>query len=102
MTLGWGLVDAEGVGHRMAGLLPVDTRFDRRALSLGYRRLRLRAALPRPSRLAGHEFHYATLGSPPPALPVPSAEDRQPEPACRHRSDDCSTRPGTGYPVVLS
>ena len=70
MTLGRGLVDAEGVGHRMAGLLPVDTRFDRRALSLGYRRLSLRAPLPWPSRLAGHEFHYATLGSPETGEPV--------------------------------
>ncbi len=63
MTLGRSLVDAGGICHRMAGLLPVDTRFDQRALSLGYRQLRLRAALPWPSRLAGHEFHYATLAS---------------------------------------
>ena len=70
MTLGRSLIDAGGVCHRMAGLLPVDTRFDRRALSLGYRRLRLRAALPWPVRLAGHEFHYATLGSPEAGEPV--------------------------------
>ena len=48
---------------------PVATSFAERRLTLGYRR----AALTHPGpfgggrHLAGHEFHYATMTSPPPA-----------------------------------
>ncbi|MEM9678658.1 MAG: cobyrinate a,c-diamide synthase, partial [Pseudomonadota bacterium] len=41
MVLGDALVDADGVSHGMAGLLPLETSFAARKLSLGYRRLSL-------------------------------------------------------------
>jgi cobyrinic acid a,c-diamide synthase len=47
----------------MAGLLPVDTSFATRKLSLGYRRATLRkgAAFAEAGRtLFGHEYHHAT------------------------------------------
>ena len=62
MVLGKRLIDAEGEGHAMAGLLPVETSFAERRLSLGYRRIRLRDAGPLGAAGAtfrGHEFHYA-------------------------------------------
>jgi cobyrinic acid a,c-diamide synthase len=64
MTLGQGLIDAEGRRHAMAGLLGLETDFARRRLHLGYRRARLLAdcALgPAGSVLRGHEFHYARV-----------------------------------------
>lgn len=64
MVLGEGLVDAGGVRHRMAGLLPVETSFAERRLHLGYRQAALAAGCPLGSAGAsfrGHEFHYATI-----------------------------------------
>ena len=65
MTLGEALVDAEGAAHRMLGLLPLETSFAERRLTLGYRRLRplglFEAELAAREFLAAHEFHYATL-----------------------------------------
>ena len=64
MTLGSVLTDAAGAAHRMAGLLPVETSFARRRMTLGYREARLAApcALGKQGqRLRGHEFHYATI-----------------------------------------
>jgi cobyrinic acid a,c-diamide synthase len=66
MILGEALIDAAGVRHRMAGLLPVVTSFAERQLHLGYRALRL--AGPTPLGSAGsafrsHEFHYASIVS---------------------------------------
>ncbi len=64
MTLGAALTDAEGVRHEMAGLLSVETSFQKRRMTLGYRRARLIAdgplGLGGEVRL-GHEFHYATI-----------------------------------------
>lgn len=64
MVLGRSIEDADGNMHPMAGLLPIDTSFAKRRMTLGYRRAVLRvdssfakAAQP----LFGHEFHYATL-----------------------------------------
>ena len=59
MVLGEGLVDAEGVRHRMAGLLPLETSFAARRLHLGYRRLDCLAG-PWKGSVRCHEFHYAT------------------------------------------
>ena len=64
MALGLSLVDASGVAHPMAGLLGVETSFEKRRMTLGYREagiasncaLGLKGAL-----LRGHEFHYATI-----------------------------------------
>jgi cobyrinic acid a,c-diamide synthase len=64
MTLGRVLVDADGCGHAMAGLLPLETSFAERRLHLGYRQLTLADTAPglgtRGSTFRGHEFHYAT------------------------------------------
>ena len=60
MVLGETLVDKDGVGHAMAGLLPVTTRIDRPKRILGYRRLIQSGALPWPGHLNGHEFHYSS------------------------------------------
>jgi cobyrinic acid a,c-diamide synthase len=64
MALGRSLVDASGVAHPMAALLGVETSFEKRRMTLGYREaciasncaLGLKGAL-----LRGHEFHYATI-----------------------------------------
>jgi cobyrinic acid a,c-diamide synthase len=64
MVLGRTLIDAAGVGHGMAGLLPLDTSFADRRRTLGYRISRAREALPfapAGATLFGHEFHYATI-----------------------------------------
>jgi cobyrinic acid a,c-diamide synthase len=67
MVLGEALTDAEGVAHRMAGLLPLETSFAKRRLHLGYRTVEALGG-PFPGRWAAHEFHYATttraIGSP--------------------------------------
>ncbi|WP_259783331.1 cobyrinate a,c-diamide synthase [Aestuariispira ectoiniformans] len=64
MTLGQGLEDADGVRHKMAGLLPLETSFKKRRLHLGYRRaISLCDTVLGASglQLRGHEFHYATV-----------------------------------------
>ena len=66
MLLGESLADADGVKHRMAGLLPLATSFAERRLHLGYRTARLLADSPlgpRGARFRGHEFHYAATVS---------------------------------------
>ncbi|EDP61363.1 Cobyrinic acid a,c-diamide synthase CbiA [alpha proteobacterium BAL199] len=66
MALGDALVDADGASHRMAGLLPLTTRFDVRRLHLGYRLITTSVETPfGPTgvRLRGHEFHYSTVGA---------------------------------------
>jgi cobyrinic acid a,c-diamide synthase len=48
----------------MAGLLGVETSFAKRKMQLGYREVELLADGPlgaAGSRLAGHEFHYASV-----------------------------------------
>jgi cobyrinic acid a,c-diamide synthase len=59
MVLGEALVDAEGVAHRMAGLLGLETSFARRRLHLGYRRVEASGG-PFRGAWTAHEFHYAT------------------------------------------
>lgn len=78
MTLGAGLVDAEGARHEMAGLLPVETSFAARKLHLGYRAATLAAATPfapAQSRFRGHEFHYASILREGDAAPLFQAAD---------------------------
>lgn len=60
MALGEALVDADGVGHEMAGLLPLVSSFAERKLHLGYRTLKPLMGAPWKGELRGHEFHYAT------------------------------------------
>jgi cobyrinic acid a,c-diamide synthase len=64
MVLGESLVDADGVSHRMAGLLGHATSFAKPKLHLGYREARLLDSGPlgqAGTSLRGHEFHYAAL-----------------------------------------
>jgi len=60
MVLGETLTDKHGVTHKMAGLLPHETRIDRPKRVLGYRRLTHAGTLPWPKSLTGHEFHYSS------------------------------------------
>jgi cobyrinic acid a,c-diamide synthase len=64
MVLGRYLTDQNGKTHPMAALLPHATSFAERKLTLGYRTLRHRGALPFPAQLRGHEFHYSSLAEP--------------------------------------
>ena len=59
MTLGESLTDADGVPHKMAGLLRLETSFAKRRLHLGYRQLKSLGG-PFSGDLTAHEFHYAT------------------------------------------
>jgi len=62
MTLGRGLIDADGRRHEMLGLLPLETSFAERRLHLGYRRLTPLPGADWPgAHVAAHEFHYATI-----------------------------------------
>ncbi len=64
MVLGRALTDADAETHRMAGLLPVETTFAERKLTLGYRALTLAADCPlgpAGARFRGHEFHFARV-----------------------------------------
>ncbi len=64
MVLGTGLIDADGVRHRMAGLLGLVTSYAQRKMHLGYRRATLMApmaGLGEGASLSGHEFHYSTI-----------------------------------------
>jgi cobyrinic acid a,c-diamide synthase len=64
MALGRALEDADGVAHRMAGLLGHVTSFAKRKMNLGYRQARLLADAPigrAGATVRGHEFHYARL-----------------------------------------
>ena len=64
MVLGESLTDADGEAHAMAGLLPIDTTFAERGLTLGYRRAAVLAdgpLGPAGVRFRGHEFHYAKI-----------------------------------------
>lgn len=64
MALGDALTDAEGVTHRMAGLLSHRTSFAKRKMNLGYRQAVLAAdgvLGTAGSTIRGHEFHYASV-----------------------------------------
>jgi cobyrinic acid a,c-diamide synthase len=61
MVLGEGLIDADGIHHAMAGLLPLTTSFANRKLHLGYRQLTPLDGAPWTKTLRGHEFHYSTI-----------------------------------------
>jgi cobyrinic acid a,c-diamide synthase len=66
MALGESLVDAAGAAYPMAGLLGVETSFEKRRMTLGYREARIAsdcALGPKGAVLRGHEFHYATIVS---------------------------------------
>ena len=78
MALGRGLIDAAGIRHAMAGLLPVETSFAERKLHLGYRqgRLLVDCGLGRAGAVfRGHEFHYASVVGEAGGVPLFEAED---------------------------
>lgn len=80
MVLGHELVDAEGRGHAMAGLLPIITSFAEPRLSLGYREAELAADGPLGvdgTVFRGHEFHYAVQGAGPGGPPLFRGRDAQ-------------------------
>jgi len=58
MVLGQGVIDKQGQRHAMAGLLDLETSFEKRKLHLGYRHV----VRPGGSQVfRGHEFHYACV-----------------------------------------
>lgn len=64
MALGGGMFDAAGTRHAMAGLLSLETSFQKRKLHLGYRSAVLTNDCvlgKRGQMIRGHEFHYASL-----------------------------------------
>ncbi|MEE3099513.1 MAG: cobyrinic acid a,c-diamide synthase, partial [Pseudomonadota bacterium] len=61
MALGEGLEGADGARHPMLGLLPLETSFAARRLTLGYRRLTPLPGAPWGTSLLAHEFHYASI-----------------------------------------
>lgn len=69
------LVDADGIAHKMTGLLPGETRIDQPKRTLGYRQLTHNTQLPWPHELTGHEFHYSssTPGNLPPLFEAKNA-----------------------------
>ncbi len=84
MVLGETLEDANGVRHRMAGLLGHSTSFAKRKLHLGYRQARLLADSPlgkAGALLRGHEFHYAALIASGSDAPLAELADSQGETA---------------------
>ncbi|HLP40547.1 MAG TPA: cobyrinate a,c-diamide synthase, partial [Fibrobacteria bacterium] len=73
MYLSRALVDAEGRGHPMCGLLPFETRMRTRRVALGYREVELKTDTllgRKGQRLRGHEFHYSE------AVDVPDSLER--------------------------
>jgi cobyrinic acid a,c-diamide synthase len=62
MMLGETLTDGDGVIHKMAGLLPLQTSFAKRKLHLGYRTITATRG-PFAGIWTAHEFHYASTNS---------------------------------------
>ncbi|MDG1170931.1 MAG: cobyrinate a,c-diamide synthase [Sulfitobacter sp.] len=106
MAMGSVLVDKEGVGHQMAGLLGLETSFAKRKFHLGYRKAELNAAIPghgAGSRLRGHEFHYATILSEPdaPLAHITDSNDLQVDETGSTRSFDGGGRAtGTFFHLI--
>jgi cobyrinic acid a,c-diamide synthase len=64
MALGQSLIDVSGAAYAMAGLLGVETSFEKRRMTLGYREARIASDCALGTAglvLRGHEFHYATI-----------------------------------------
>jgi cobyrinic acid a,c-diamide synthase len=64
MYLGESLTDAEGVAHRLTGVIPLRSSMSRARLTLGYRTATARADGPHVTRgqvVRGHEFHWSVL-----------------------------------------
>jgi cobyrinic acid a,c-diamide synthase len=71
MALGHSLSTFDGQTLPMFGLLPVASRMQREALTIGYREVtavRDLPLMPRGASVRGHEFHWSIADAPPPAL----------------------------------
>ena len=93
MALGQSLVDASGVVHAMAGLIGVETSFEKRRMTLGYREARIASNCALGTAgliLRGHEFHYATIVAAAPTTPSPMFE------TCTGRRKRRQAREGAG------
>ncbi|MGB3389868.1 MAG: cobyrinate a,c-diamide synthase, partial [Pseudaminobacter sp.] len=80
MALGEALEDADGVTHRMLGLLGHSTSFARRKMHLGYRQATLLADCPLGRQgcvVRGHEFHYAQITAQGTDAPLAALADGQ-------------------------
>lgn len=68
MVMGETLTDEKGQTHKMAGLLRLETSFEKPRRHLGYRKLSPKVGGPWSGPINGHEFHYAStikaLGDP--------------------------------------
>lgn len=104
MVLGEGLVDAQGVGHAMTGLLGHTTSFADRTLHLGYRRACLLSDCvlgPEGGAVRGHEFHYARVietGNDAPLVEIADGEGQELGMAGGHRG----TVTGTFFHAIAS
>lgn len=61
MVLGETIEDAEGVKHKMLGLLPLETSAKQKRLHLGYRKIRPLDGSVWQVPMRGHEFHYSSI-----------------------------------------
>ncbi|MCA1440681.1 cobyrinate a,c-diamide synthase [Ensifer sp. IC4062] len=75
MTLGEGLVAADGRRYEMLGLLPLVTSFAERKRHLGYRRVAPLDNAFFDGPMTAHEFHYATIVSEGAAEPLFTVHD---------------------------
>ncbi|WEX86819.1 cobyrinate a,c-diamide synthase [Sinorhizobium garamanticum] len=75
MTLGEGLVAADGRRYQMLGLLPLVTSFAERKRHLGYRRVAPLDNAFFDGPMTAHEFHYATIVSEGAAQPLFTVHD---------------------------
>ncbi|MCZ4092968.1 cobyrinate a,c-diamide synthase [Sinorhizobium psoraleae] len=75
MTLGEGLVAADGRRYEMLGLLPLVTSFAERKRHLGYRRVAPLDNAFFDGPMTAHEFHYATIVSEGAAEPLFAVRD---------------------------
>ncbi len=83
MVLGDVLEDADGVIHRMAGLLGHSTSFAKRKMALGYRQAHLEEDCLlglKGEVIRGHEFHYASVSAVDSDLPFADLKDGQGRP----------------------
>ena len=73
MVLGRGITDKNGGRFKMAGLLPLETSFEKSNLHLGYRKVSTLTQSPLGGpgcEFKGHEFHYANIISETGAKPL--------------------------------
>lgn len=87
MVLSEVLIDRQGTGHNMLGLLPIETSFAEPKLHLGYRNAHLKSKCILGNSndiLAAHEFHYAShtkSGEAPPLFNISDATGKDLGPA---------------------